>query len=108
MALRYYNRYENFIKDGEHLIIPNITITPKSSDKVVNYMKNKSRLDKLSQQFYNSPYFGWLIMVRNSEYGSVEWEIPDGATLFIPYPLEQSLQEYNTKIEEYRFYNGEK
>lgn len=107
MGLKYYNRYEEFIRDGEHLIVPTITLTPKSGDKVVIYNKNVTRLDKLSQQFYNTPYFGWLILLRNPEYGGIEWDIPDGVTLYIPYPLESTLLEYKSKIEEYRFYNGE-
>ena len=32
-----------------------------------------------------SPYFGWLIMQANPEYGGSEIDIPDNTTLKIPF-----------------------
>lgn len=41
-------------------------------------------------------------MQANPQYGSIEFEIPDGAKLRIPYPLSQSIQDYRASIEEYK------
>lgn len=102
----YYNRYNEFIKDGEHIIVPSIVLTKKSSDIVVNYKKGVSRLDKFSQQYYGTPYFNWLILQANPQFGGLEWNIPDGETIIIPFPLIPSLEEYKTKVEEYHYYYG--
>jgi hypothetical protein len=102
----YYNRYTEFIYDGEHKIVPSITLTKKSSDIVVNYKKGVSRLDKFSQQYYGTPYFNWLILQANPQYGGLEWNIPDGSTIIIPFPLIPTLEEYKTKVDEYHYYYG--
>jgi hypothetical protein len=65
-----------------------------------------TRLDKVSQQYYGSPTFGWLILMGNPIYGGLEWNIPDGAILTIPYPLITSLQDYKNELENYFFYYG--
>ena len=40
-------------------------------------------------------------MQANPQYGSIEFEIPDQATLRIPYPLSRSIQDYRASIEDY-------
>ena len=70
------------------------------------YKKNVSRLDKISQDYYGSPYFGWLIMLANPEYGGLEWNIPNGALLAIPFPLTASIQDYEANLKKYFFYYG--
>jgi hypothetical protein len=40
-------------------------------------------------------------MLANPEYGSMEYRIPDGTLLRIPYPLSISLENYNNKISLY-------
>ena len=65
-----------------------------------------SRMDKISQQYYGSPTFGWLIMMGNPQFGGLEFAIPDGTILTIPYPLITSLQDYKNALDNYYFYYG--
>jgi hypothetical protein len=104
--MQYYNRYEEFLSDGNHKVVPQITLSRKSSDIIVTYKKNVSRLDKLSQQYYGSPFFGWLILQANPEFGGLEWNIKDGANIIVPFPLVPTLEEYKSKIDEYKYYYG--
>jgi len=60
-AKQYFNRYSNFIINGEQTVVPYINLPLKTTDKKIIYKVGQSRLDKLSQQFYGSPYFGWLL-----------------------------------------------
>ena len=96
-----YNRYSMFIKDGEYKIVPFGKIPKKSSDLFETYKKNETRLDLLSYKYYNDSNYGWLIMQANPEYGSMEYEIPDGSVLRIPYPLAASIQSYEESIRNY-------
>ena len=41
-------------------------------------------------------------MMANPEYGSLEFNIPDGAVLRIPYPLNITIENYNNAIEIYK------
>ena len=75
---QYYNRYNDFIIDGQQTVFPYVTIPGKSSDKKYIYRVGQSRLDKVSQQYYGSPFFGWLILQANPTYGGEEWNISDG------------------------------
>jgi hypothetical protein len=65
-----------------------------------------SRLDKISYEFYETPYFGWLILMANPQYGGLETNIPDNSLLFIPYPLTDTLQDYKAALENHFFYYG--
>jgi hypothetical protein len=64
-------------------------------------------LDKISQDYYSTPVFGWLILQANPLLGSVEFEIPDNSTLRIPFPLVSTLQDYKRNVELYSLYYGE-
>jgi hypothetical protein len=66
----------------------------------------RSRLDVISQEYYNSPYFGWLILQANPQFGGLENNIYDGAVLIIPYPLLPSLQDYKSALDNYFYYYG--
>ena len=106
MQLQYYNRYSPFLVNGEQTVVPYIYLPAKSSDKRYIYKVGISRLDKVSQQHYNSPFFGWLILQANPQYTGFEFNIPDGAVLTIPYPLLSSLQDYKNELDNYTFYYG--
>jgi len=106
MNLKYYNRYSQFILNGEQKTVPFIKLPPKGSDNVFFYKKNISRLDKVSYQYYQTPFFGWLILAANPEFGGLENNIYDGAMLKIPYPLETSLLDYKNALETHFFYYG--
>jgi hypothetical protein len=96
-----YDRYSQFRQDGTIGIVPFGAVPEKDTDYYEIYIKGKTRLDILSYQYYNDSSYGWLIMQANPQYGSIEFEIPDMATLRIPYPLSQSIQDYRASIEEY-------
>lgn len=106
MALQYYNRYSQFLQNGVQTVVPYINLPTKSSDKVYIYKVGISRLDKVSQQFYGSPFFGWLILQANPQYGGLENYIPDGAILIIPFPLLPSLQDYKGALNNHFYYYG--
>ena len=78
----------------------------KNTDKNYIYKIGQSRLDKVSQQYYGTPYFGWLILMANPIYGGLEWNILDGSILTIPFPLVASLQDYKNALDNHFFYYG--
>lgn len=106
MPFQYWNRYTNFLINGEQTVVPFVPLPAKTSDKNYIFIIGQSRLDKVSQQFYSTPYFGWLIMAANPQYSGNEYAIPDGAVLTIPFPLVASLQDYKNALENYFFYYG--
>ena len=106
MNLQYYNRYNQFLINGEQQVVPYINLPTKVTDKNYIYIVGQSRLDKISQQFYGTPFFGWLIQQANPQYSGSEWSIPDGAILTIPFPLLTSLQDYNNELNNHFFYYG--
>jgi hypothetical protein len=106
MGSQYYNRYNEFLINGEQTVVPYITLPSKSSDKKHIYVANQSRLDKISQQYYGTPFFGWLIQTANPQLGGLESNIPDGTVLTIPFPLVTSLQDYKTQLDNHFFYYG--
>ena len=106
MSKQYYNRYNEFIINGEQSVVPYITLQSKTTDKRYIYKIGQSRLDKISQQYYGTPFFGWLILTANPTFGGQEWNISDGSILTIPFPLEASLQDYKNQLNNYLFYYG--
>lgn len=106
MAFPYYNRYNEFLINGEQTVVPFVKLPQKVTDKVYIYKVGKSRLDRVSQEFYNSPVFNWLILQANPEFGGLENNIYDGAILIIPFPLIPSLQDYKSALENHFFYYG--
>jgi hypothetical protein len=96
MAYQYWNRYSDFLINGEQTTVPFVKI----------YKVARSRLDVISQEYYNSPYFGWLILQANPQFGGLENNIYDGAVLIIPYPLLPSLQDYKSALDNYFYYYG--
>jgi len=109
MGKEYYDRYQRFKVDGGYQMIPFIEIKPKNSDKSVVYHSQRTRMDKLSQQYYDNPYHGWLIMLANPQYGGVEENIPNNEIIRIPFPFKDSLQQYIEAVNEYeRLYGNTK
>ena len=106
MANEYFNRYQQFTINGQQKTVPFVTLPTKSTDIRHIYKVGSSRLDKISFQFYNTPYFGWLVQMANPQYSGMESNIPDGAILTIPFPLVKSLQDYKNELENYYFYYG--
>lgn len=104
--MSYYDRYTEFVVNGDYIMVPSITLDIKSSDRETVYKVGKTRMDKLSQQYYDTPYYGWLIMQANPQYGGQEWNIPDGTLIRIPNPLMTTLEEYKSKVDTHFLYYG--
>lgn len=105
MAASYFDRYGNFKNKDKFSFIPFIKLTKKPSDLRISWKETK-RLDKVSNNVYGSPFYGWLILLANPEYGGLEFDIPEGASLRVPFPLMESLQDYQTKVDNYILQNG--
>lgn len=104
--MKYFNRYDDFLINGKHHTVPFVSIPSKPTDKRYVYRQNVSRLDKISYEYYETPYFGWLILAANPKFGGLETNIEDGSLLFIPFPLITSLQDYKKALENHFFYYG--
>lgn len=96
-----YKRYSMFTQNGKSSIVPFGEIPKKNTDFKEIYTKGQTRLDLLSYKYYNDANYGWLIMQANPQYGSMEFSIPDGAELRIPYPLNETISDYEASITEY-------
>jgi hypothetical protein len=83
-----------------------VQVPQKTTDKAYIYKVAMSRLDRVSQEYYNSPYFSWLILQANPQFGGLEDDIYDGAVLIIPFPLLPSLQDYKAALENHFYYYG--
>jgi hypothetical protein len=94
-----YNFYKNLLKPGTNELynMPPISIDNRDTDKKVIYNKNFTRIDRISGDIYEDETLGRLIMWANPEY-DYEYDIPDGAVIRVPFPLNAVLQEINTKI----------
>lgn len=99
--MKNYRRYSKFVKEGKSLIVPFISIPNRSTDYFEKYEAGMTRMDLLSYKYYNNPDYAWLIMQANPQYGSLEFLIPDGVDIRIPYPLDSALEGYDNAIREY-------
>lgn len=102
----YYDRYEKFRNNGKILPVPFVNIPVLSTDKSVVYKLTITRLDKLSQTYYNNPYHGFLIMLANPQYGGLEFNINDGDVIRIPYPFDSAIERYIEQINNYKTLYG--
>lgn len=97
----YYNRYELF-KDNENIIIPpNLTIPTKGTDEFEVYKQGQTTISQISNKYYKSPFFSFLIFMANEHIPSNEPDIPDNSLLRIPYPLNESIKSYKEAVLEY-------
>ena len=96
-----YNRYEKFVSNGEMKLVPFAKIPVSGSDRYIRYRRGRTRLDIVSNEHYGSPNYGWLILQANPSVGALEYAIPDGTLLRIPYPLETSIANYKNSIKLY-------
>lgn len=93
MAKQYYDRYNNFRFNNEIKCLPYLKIPEQQTDITIQY-KSRTRLDIVSQTYYGTPYYGWLILQANPGY-SMEFDIPEGAVIRVPFPLTNALQAYS-------------
>ena len=103
--MTYYDRYKDFRIGDRISIVPFIKIPDDINDISIRFDKNTMRMDMLSYKYYGDANYGWLIMQANPEYGSMEFSIPDGVSLRIPYPLSSAITRYESGIENFKFEN---
>jgi len=102
MSKKYFNRYLNFIKENKSEIIPFIKLPEKSTDTFDVFNEGKTRFDKLSESWYGSPYFDYLIMLANPEMGGLQHHIPEGTLIRIPFPLDVTLRDFKRAVDKYK------
>lgn len=93
-----YDRYKFYRNNGGVSIPKYVEIPKKNSDFFEIYQRGITRLDILSYDYYGDPNYDWLILSANPELGSMEFEIPNGSILRIPFPLELTLENLQTVI----------
>ena len=86
--------------------VPMVKIPKLPSDKTILYKLGTTRLDIVSNKYYNTPYEGWLIMLANPEYGGLEFNIPDQSLITIPFPYESAMARYTEGIKQYKALYG--
>ena len=91
-----YNRYEPLNINDNLTLIPFVSLPETSSDKYVMW-KEGSRFDKLSNKYYGSPFYDFLILQANPEYLS-EFDIPFNTIIRIPFPLKVSKLNYENTL----------
>lgn len=97
-----YDRYA-LVKNTDGTIdqMPFIKIAASTGDKYIKWNNGKSRLDKISLQYYGHPQYDWLILYANPDWIS-EFDIPDNATIRIPFPLDRALGQYQETLADIR------
>lgn len=104
---QYFDRYSGFKANNEVRPVPGIEIPETSTDKYAVYKEGASRLDKISNTYYNNPYCGWLILLANPQYGGLEFNIPDMTSLRIPFPYDSAISRYITEVKKHKTLYGE-
>tara|TARA_B110000444_G_C18783147_1_gene568485 strand:- start:931 stop:1254 length:324 start_codon:yes stop_codon:yes gene_type:complete len=99
---QYFDRYSEFKVNGSMKPIPGIKIPLRNTDKNILYKLGETRLDIVSQKYYNNPYCGWLILLANPQYGGLEFSIKNLEILVVPYPLNSGIERYLNAVETYK------
>jgi hypothetical protein len=101
MAQRDYDRYAILTNsNGTTGTMPYVNLPQNASDKFESWNTEYSRLDKLSQKYYGSPFYDFFILYA-SGYLS-EFDIPDGTLIRIPFPLNKVKSDYENALATYR------
>lgn len=103
---KYYDRYGNFRINSTMKPIPGLFIATQAGDKPIIYKLGQTRLDIISNQYYNSPYYGWLIMSANPQFGGLEFLIPDQSIITVPFPYESAIARYIQEMNKNKSLNG--
>jgi len=102
MARRDYDRYEIMKNsDGTINMLPFVTISESTSDLNEVWVLGRSRLDKLALKYYTNPFYDFFILYANPQYID-QFEIPDGALIRIPFPIDRVKLEYESILRKYK------
>lgn len=88
------NRYDELAKGK---LMPLAKLPINQSDKYIFWNSMLNRYDKISQKYYNSPFYDYLLIYANTDYLS-EFDIPDGTLIRIPFPLNKAKADYNAIV----------
>ena len=103
----YIDRYSKFRFNGGMRPVHGVVVPTSSSDLSYVYKQGVTRLDKLSNMFYNNAWSGWLIMAANPQFGGLEFNIPDMTLIRIPYPFDDAVDRYLREINNHKMLYGE-
>lgn len=95
------DRYESFKMGDENKVLPHINISVRDTDLFHTYKSGETRLDLISNKYYDDANYGWLISLANPSVPSLEFLIPNGFLLRIPFPLETALVTYKNEVSKY-------
>jgi len=96
-----YDRYEILKQtDGTIDMMPFVEISQSTSDLSEVWVRGRSRYDKLALKYYNNPFYDFFIFMANPEYTD-QFDIPDGALIRIPFPIDRVKLEYETFLKKY-------
>jgi len=97
MPQKDYNRYAILTNNnGTTDQMPFVTLPVNPSDKYEDWNTEYSRLDKVSQKYYGSPFYDFLILYANGFMS--EFDIPDGQLIRIPFPLSKVKADYESAL----------
>lgn len=92
-----FSRYSRLIVNGELKSFPEIKIGKRNTDIFTVYNPNKTRLDRIAADVYGDDTLYWIILLANPQY-YMEFDIPPGAVIRVPNPIDDVLKEFNLKI----------
>lgn len=97
------NFYKLLFVDGntKAASMPQVQISKRKTDKFVAYDYNKKRVDVIAGEIYEDETLWRLIMWANPDY-FIEYDIPAGTVLRVPYPLNEVLDEVKAYILNYK------
>lgn len=101
-----YDRYKRYRVNGKVLLPCVMKVEPKDTDFFEIYEAGRSRLDIISNSYYGDPNYDWLILMANPELDGLEFNIPDGYEIRIPYPLNVTLENLDNEIDRYNTLYG--
>lgn len=103
---KYFDRYSDFRYNGKLKPLPGLYLPVQDSDKTIIYKLGQTRLDKISNKYYNNPYDGWLIMSANPQFGGLEFLIEDQSIIIVPYPYENAIARYIEEVNKHKALYG--
>lgn len=92
-----FNFYKPLKENDSLKDMPPVKISYRKTDKYIIYQRNHMRLDFIAGEIYEDETLWRLIMWANPEY-FLEFDIPNGNIIRIPYPLNAVLAEVNNFI----------
>ncbi|MHA1988584.1 MAG: hypothetical protein ACW98D_18280 [Promethearchaeota archaeon] len=98
-----YNRYKYLLRENGRTLypFPPVKIKERLSDVFRVYNSDKTRLDRISYEVYGDSGWGFLILLANPRY-AMEFDIPKGTVLRIPFPLREAVTEFESKLIKFR------